>query len=39
VNMGTDLTYNFVFKGKFDSFDWRSDLSVYNDHFDLKPIK
>lgn len=37
--MGTDLAYNFVFKGKFDSFDWRSDLCFYNDHFDLKPIK
>lgn len=24
--MGTDLAYNFVFKGKFESVDWRSDL-------------
>lgn len=24
VNMGTDLAYNFVFKGKFESVDWRS---------------
>ncbi len=32
--MGTDLAYNFVFKGKFKSGDWRSYSSY--DTFNLR---
>ncbi len=34
VNMGTDLAYNFVFKGKIESVDWRSYSSY--DTFNLR---